>query len=696
MGFYHTSSDAGTPHITGSIFRRIEERDQISFDSTIACSNVTGSGVFGFSGQGNIYKFSFESGRIIDPDNNFVFSYISKEDIRISGNLNDTEHSYYINEKPFQLEGTKSAFNVQRFFADADNMELSLDLDVFSNGLGDLTVAFDSPIDNAKIVNATVTNVGSGTSFDIFSGYFHNPYERRLKILDFPAGVTDSSKFRVSGSGIFPIDFSPAITLYTSFGQKTISGIAADRGEGAESVYIKHSFANLETFSEYGGEVGVVKTGNAPVDYFVSSYVAPSGEFNVSLSYYGGYTGEIQKAITGVSIHNPGSGYLYSPRLTIAGDGTGAAVSLYGSRGGQVTGIKLENCGSGYSYVDIIPYQNITDIVITSSGSGYLSEPEIFVSATFGDSFSGVRSGDNVYAQTIGDKVSTIDLLGGYIPTGYTSKPNVQVKNCISGIQTLFGGYDYSLSNPPSISFVGGGGNYATGRALLGLTVTGVELLYRGSGYAEPPDVFFVGDRAALSSTRLYSDPRCRTSIDSSGHITGIEFSREGRGWFSQPEVVFKSSGISAIGATATALMGRLHITGVQMLSHGHGYDSRASTFVGYGGAILGTVMSVGATAEVVLSKGLSIRVLTGNFQKSFTGVWDLSTGDHSWKYLSSGLFDGSEYYNPTGVIVSTGLSVFPIAVSHTSFFDDLESVALLTISGSGVTPLNVYVTGKR
>ena len=75
MGFYHTSSDAGTPHITGSIFRRIGERDQISFDSTIACSNVTGSGVFGFSGQGNVYKFSFESGRIIDPDDNFVFSY---------------------------------------------------------------------------------------------------------------------------------------------------------------------------------------------------------------------------------------------------------------------------------------------------------------------------------------------------------------------------------------------------------------------------------------------------------------------------------------------------------------------------------------------------------------------------------------------------------------------------------------------
>ena len=132
------------------------------------------------------------------------------------------------------------------------------------------------------------------------------------------------------------------------------------------------------------------------------------------------------------------------------------------------------------------------------------------------------------------------------------------------------------------------------------------------------------------------------------------------------------------------------------MISYGHGYDSQAGISVDGGGAILSAVMSTGAVAEAVLSSGLSIRMLTGNFQKSFTGIWDLSTGDYSWKYLSSGLFDGSQYYNPTGVIVSTGLSVFPIAVSHTSLFDNLESVAVLNISGSGAAPLNIYITGKR
>ena len=694
MGFFHTLESNHATHITGSIFRRIEERDQVSFDSSLAFSNVTGSGVFGFSGQGNIYKFSFESGKVIDPDGNFVFSYTAKEDVNISGNLNSSGHSYYINEKPFQLGGSKGVFNVQRFFADVDNMNIKLDLNVFSEGSGDLTVAFDSPIDNAKIVNATATNVGSGISFDVFSGYFHSPFEKRLKILGFPSGVTGSSKFEVSGSGIFPIDFSPAITLYTSFGEKTVSGIAADKGEGVENIYLDHSFANLDIFSEYGGETGVIKTGYIPAEYFVPDYAAPSGEFNVKLSYYGGYTGIIEKAVTGVSVFNSGSGYKYPPSLIISGDGTGAAVSLYNSKEGYITGIKLENCGSGYNSIYTVPFQNIADIIITSSGSGYMTEPEIFITGFFGDSFSGIKSGDNVFAQTFGDKVSAIDIYKGYSPTGYANKPSVNIKNCVSGTRVLFGGYDYTTA--PKISFLGGGGNYASGNALLGSTVTGISMIYMGSGYPSAPEIYFVGESAYFSGALSYPYPICKAFVNSTGNITGTDFSQEGRGWFSAPSVVFKTTGTTIIRASARALMGRPHITGIEMTSYGQGYTSETMPTVDSGDARFESIMSTGATAEVVLSSGLGIRLLTGNFEKSFSGVWNLSTGDYSTSYLSSGFYTNFQYYNPTGVVVSTGLSVFPIAVSHRSLFDDLESVAVLNISGSGAAPLDVYVTGKR
>ena len=242
--------------MSGDMFRRIEERSEISFDSKVKNSSLTGRFTFGFSGDGNRYEFNFLSGKIIDPNNDYVFSYGDHESIKISGNLNDTHHSYYINEKPFQLSGTKNSFNVQRFFAEVDGVEANFDMYVFGNGSGALSVSFDEDIDDGKIVDMTIHNSGSGISFDVFSGKFHSPYEKQITFLNFPSGISTSKKFQVSGSGTFPLKFEPSLTLNTSFGDVLVSGVKVDRGESKEFITLNGGFVNPESFgySAFGGE----------------------------------------------------------------------------------------------------------------------------------------------------------------------------------------------------------------------------------------------------------------------------------------------------------------------------------------------------------------------------------------------------------------------------------------------------------
>ena len=136
--------------LSENVFRRIDERKEISFDSVIRNTNITGASSFGFSGEGNIYKFSFLSGRILDPDDNYVSSYFKNEPIKISGNINENEHSYYINQTPFQLSGAKTSYKMQRFFANANDVSMDLDMYVFGFGPAGLSASFDSEIRCAR------------------------------------------------------------------------------------------------------------------------------------------------------------------------------------------------------------------------------------------------------------------------------------------------------------------------------------------------------------------------------------------------------------------------------------------------------------------------------------------------------------------------------------------------------------------
>ena len=52
--------------VSGYNYRSIFEQTGLSFDLNCSINNVTGSGAFGFSGEGNQVQFTFQSGRIYD------------------------------------------------------------------------------------------------------------------------------------------------------------------------------------------------------------------------------------------------------------------------------------------------------------------------------------------------------------------------------------------------------------------------------------------------------------------------------------------------------------------------------------------------------------------------------------------------------------------------------------------------------
>ena len=58
-------------NVTGLTKRSLAERDAITFLFFGSLSNVTGSGVFGFSGDGGSDRFLFKEGKIYDPENRY-------------------------------------------------------------------------------------------------------------------------------------------------------------------------------------------------------------------------------------------------------------------------------------------------------------------------------------------------------------------------------------------------------------------------------------------------------------------------------------------------------------------------------------------------------------------------------------------------------------------------------------------------
>lgn len=463
-----------------------------------------------------------------------------------------------------------------------------------------------------------------------------------------------------------------------------------------------------------------LKTGFASFDYTVPGTIAETGEFNVSLSYNSGYTGTISGAVTGVNIINGGSGYYDPPSIRISGAHSEASVSFSVDSSGKVTGATLNDCGSGYTTENMRTYlyHNLLEIKVNDGGGGYFDQPNVTVSGQggVGSVFSGREPTDDVYAtiNSNNGEINSIRLYDSFSPTGYMASPVVSLDKSISGVRVIKIGSGYNSSNTeksgfyPSFLFTGGGQKIdtkASGEALYGWLITGLRVTAPGSGWTTgSPPIFFTG-KYVTDNFRDMGLTRASGYMSSSGTLTGIDLINFGKPWFEKPTIYFKLPSNTGrlplpnrrYQPSVTPMMTRC-VTGFKMTAHGYGYTGQAALkqSIISGAGDFEVTMAGGAQVTGIMSNGLSVELLTGNIEKTFTGTWNMLTGDYSSDYRSSNLYNNFQYFNPTGVTVPSGLSVVPVAVTHNTLFDNLESVALLSFSGSGISPINIYITGKR
>jgi hypothetical protein len=193
--------------------------------------------------------------------------------------------------------------------------------------------------------------------------------------------------------------------------------------------------------------------------------------------------------VTGISVTNPGAGYVVAPTIGLVGGGGTGATATALLEAGNVGTITVVNGGTGYLYppllnlvggggtsatgATVLTPTSVQRVNVTASGSGYTGQPAVAI--TSGDGNGGGATARSVIAD--GAVIAVILTAGG---AGYTSSPIV--------------------------TFTGGDGTGAGAQAVL--TPTSVASAYvsnSGTGYTSAPAVEVEpgGNNAAAATFEL-------------------------------------------------------------------------------------------------------------------------------------------------------------------------------------------------
>jgi len=425
----------------------------------------------------------------------------------------------------------------------------------------------------------------------------------------------------------------------------------------------------------------------------------------------GGGTGAFIRAqmtnysVSGIAVTNGGSGYTTLPTVILSGYGGGTGAAAVAQFGYSITGIHLTSSGSGYSGVPTVLFSGGGGI---NNGIGGASNPTVGYSTASATALTGQQYSDHT-------GVTGFTIVNG--GTGFSSVPSIIVS----------GGYDLTY-----------GGYAASGTALTGDPVlTGFNVISGGSGYS-------TGFYPLISGGGILAGGHSGTgyvSIDNglrgSGFVTGFEIVSGGSEFtgqfnlnisggftFATPlESVYGCSACTFYPATGLVSnasgLGSGFITGfrlepgVNYPSGGSGYTStpgftmsggsgRVSDFLSGSGEI---VMPTGFSGDIFMSHNMSTNALVGSYTKDWTGQWNLLTGSGGdyYNYRDNGCisgtglgYTGTIYYfksNGSDIGVEDELN---IRVTNINYWDNLVSVARLTVSGSGNLMKHQLISGVR
>ena len=190
--------------------------------SDIIFDNITGDAKLGFSGywegQSKSLEFSFSSGKVFDPENRYIYSYLSSNSFSISGDINDNHYQYYINDTPMCFGESKDQNVIENFYVKINNCTMDASVKIYADPP---SYSFSQAASFSKTgsYNINITNANSNLPFTIFSGELLNS---TLSMTNLPMRVTGSKDITVSGNHLTVTgNYAEEITLYSSAGNIT-------------------------------------------------------------------------------------------------------------------------------------------------------------------------------------------------------------------------------------------------------------------------------------------------------------------------------------------------------------------------------------------------------------------------------------------------------------------------------------------
>jgi len=206
---------------SGDNNRKIGSVKQLSFyASGITFNNIQGTGVLGFSGQwqgtGRQVEFSFDKGKIIDPENRYVYSYTPNEPFSLSGDVYDTRYQYFIDSVPICYVGTKEQNIIENFYVNTSGCTMSASL-YMSSDKPNYTILMGNSFSRTGTLNINVSNNNPNLPFVLFSGQFSGG--DNFLTTNLPIKIENNANVIVSGrEEITTGDYSDELTFKSSVG----------------------------------------------------------------------------------------------------------------------------------------------------------------------------------------------------------------------------------------------------------------------------------------------------------------------------------------------------------------------------------------------------------------------------------------------------------------------------------------------
>jgi alpha-tubulin suppressor-like RCC1 family protein len=452
----------------------IAEQTGLSFSLEITPQDYS-KNIISFKEFNNL-NFILESGKFSDANNRSTYFYNTGQPFVLSGNINNTNYDYHINNNLISLSGQKQNFVISGISFSGTNLDL-----------GSFKVLGETPDHEVKIddsfifgqaLNGWIKNYNTNSlNFRVLSGSITTP--TGFSFGSIPNTIITSgyigidTNFNNEASSI-PLDYVINFNLLTDFGlinkSFNVTGIPGSFLEFFIS--ITPEFFNLDTLNS-----GLVYTLNS---FFKSGNIERDKVIDLSFTYEGGTTGLVlqQAQFFGSGYNDVNLNRLITGSGLFAVTGNSLLSGYY--NGNLITGLGI---GTGYIQTGITGGNFKQNILITGTG---IYNTQVFNLNTFvisGYEENILGSGFVTYSGNLTGYISPFSGSGTYnFYSGFSSILDSQASRGILRKNEFFTGIlNYQLSRTGLVKLTGFNTTYLdyTGYSD-GITLTG---LLEGSGY---------------------------------------------------------------------------------------------------------------------------------------------------------------------------------------------------------------------